>query len=162
MSAAIKNYASSNLENINSPDNDVVNSIIESEVDSPQESTQLINDMSADELRIFKEKVKNWIELDMVIKRLQMAIKERKKLKDSLNSDILRFMIKYSIEDLNTKTGTIKYKKTKTKVPLSQKKIKDKLFEVFQNNEKIIKKIDEIFNDREIKEKDSLKKTNFT
>ncbi len=162
MSAAIKSYASK-LENNNSTENnDIVNSIIESEVDSPQESTQLINDMSAEELQIFKEKVKTWIELDLVIKRLQMAIKERKKLKDTLNDDILRFMIKYNIEDLNTKTGTIKYKKTKTKVPLSQKKIKEKLYEVFQSNEKIIKKIDDVFNNREIKEKASLRKTKFS
>ncbi len=156
MASAIKNYASS-LEK-----NDVVDSIIESEVDTPKESTQLINDMNAEELRVFKDKVKAWVELDMVIKRLQVAIKERKKLKDTLNEDILRFMIKYNIEDLNTKTGTIKYKKTKTKIPLSQKKIKEKLYAIFQNNEKIIKKIDEVFENREIKEKESLRKVNFS
>jgi hypothetical protein len=143
-------------------DNDIVNSIIESEVDTPQESTQLINDVTSQELQEFKDKVKSWIELDMVLKRLQMAIKERKKLKDSLNSDIMVFMVKYNIEELNTKTGTIKYKKTKTKSPLSQKKIKEQLYETFQTNEKIIKKLDDIFNNRELKESSSLKKINFT
>jgi hypothetical protein len=140
----------------------MINDIIESEVDCPQTSTELVPGLSAESLQEFKDQVKTWIELDIIIKRLQLAIKERKKVKDGLNEKILKFMICNNIEDLNTKSGIIRYKKTKTKAPLSQKKLKEKFHNVFESNDKLIKKIDEIFDDRDVKEKTSLKKINFS
>lgn len=141
--------------------NELVNSIIESDVDAPSSSTELIQGITPEKLAEFKQQVKTWNEMDVIIKRLQCATKERKKIQQTLNDKILRFMISYGIEDLNTKDGTIRCKTSKIKVPMSQKNIKDKLLTTFQNNEKITKKINDIFDNRDSKEKVSLKKLKF-
>lgn len=141
--------------------NELVNSIIESDVDAPSTSTELVQGITPEKLAEFKQQVKTWNEMDTIIKRLQSATKERKKIQQALNDKILRFMISFGIEDLNTKDGTIRCKTSKIKVPMSQKNIKDKLITTFQHNEKITKKINEIFENRDTKEKVSLRKLKF-
>jgi hypothetical protein len=67
-------------------------------------------------------------------------------------------MSKFNIEDLNTKDGIIRYRKTFVKEPLSQKTIKNKLEELFKDDQENFEKIEKIFTDREKIEKMSLRR----
>jgi hypothetical protein len=110
-------------------------------------------------LEEFKEYVKKWIELDNTIKRAQEAIKERKQARDKLSMLISKFMCKYDIEDLNTKEGRIRCKVMQVKAPVSQKVVKQKIIDYFQNDdnkkEEIISKI---YDERETVQKVSLRR----
>jgi hypothetical protein len=75
-----------------------------------------------------------------------------------MNEKILDFMARYNIEDLNTKEGIIRYKKTYVKEPLTQKLIKEKLNELFKDSDTNLEKINEIFNNRGKVEKTSLRR----
>ena len=78
--------------------------------------------------------------------------------KKALNEKILDFMAKYNIEDLNTKQGVIRYKKVFVKEPLSQKIIKEKLSDLFRDDQTNYEKIEKIFTDRGKVEKQSLRR----
>ena len=106
----------------------------------------------------FKDNVKQWLDLDNQLKRLAAASKERRKKKNDINLRILEFMGKFNIEDLNTKDGIIRYRKTFVKEPLSQKTIKTKLEELFKDDVENFEKIAKIFTDREKIEKTSLRR----
>ena len=67
-------------------------------------------------------------------------------------------MVKFNIEDLNTKEGIIRYKKTFIKEPLTQKMIQSKLNELFSGNESDLVKINNIFTNRNKIEKTSLRR----
>jgi CO dehydrogenase/acetyl-CoA synthase beta subunit len=67
-------------------------------------------------------------------------------------------MGRFNIEDLNTKEGIIRYRKTYVKEPLSQKTIKTKLEELFKNDLDTFEKVQKIFTEREKIEKTSLRR----
>lgn len=99
-----------------------------------QEDTQEVP--TDEELEDFKNKVKIWIEYDNTITKLKQAIRERKKAQDVLTEKIGIFMSRYNIEDLNTKQGKIRCKVVEIKTPLTQKIIKERLFETLNSEEK--------------------------
>lgn len=114
-------------------------------------------------LEEFREYVKKWFELDNTIKRAQEAIRERKKLKDKLSVVISAFMCKYDIEDLNTKEGRIRCKVQTVKAPVSQKVVKQRITDYFNNDEKKKSEIlSKIYEEREEKEKISLRRLKIT
>ena len=86
--------------------------------------TPQIDDFLLDE---FKNNVKLWMQLDNDIKKLQNAVKDRKRLQKELTDKMEEFMRKYNIEDLNTSQGTIRFKTTYVKAPSNQKMMKEKL-----------------------------------
>lgn len=139
---------------------EVVDNIINSDVDSVR-STELSRTIDPNELQEFKQQVKTWLELDLVVKRLQAAIKERKKIQKELRENILKFMLLNNVEDLNTKHGTIRYRTSLVKAPLGQKEIKEKLYSEFEGEEQIINKIKRVFDDREKRERTTLTKLKF-
>ena len=155
----IKNYATSNnLDNNNNNNENVVSNIIDNEiaVDST-DMTESMNEVLLDE---FKQNVQDWMNIDNQMKRLEVALKERRKKKKDLNLKILEFMSKFNIEDLNTKEGIIRYKKTYVKEPLSQKIIKEKLLDIFKNDKENTQRVENIFTNREKIEKTSLRRIN--
>lgn len=58
---------------------------------------------SQDELTDFKSLVNEWIKTDDQIKKLTVALRERKILLKALSGSMQRFMDKYGYDDLNTK-----------------------------------------------------------
>ena len=155
----IKNYATSNnLDNNNNNNENVVSNIIDNEiaVDST-DMTESMNEVLLDE---FKQNVQDWMNIDNQMKRLEVALKERRKKKKDLNLKILEFLSKFNIEDLNTKEGIIRYKKTYVKEPLSQKIIKEKLLDIFKNDKENTERVENIFTNREKIEKTSLRRIN--
>ena len=124
------------------------------------------NKTNDDELFEFKEQVKSWIKLDNEVKAINAKIKildserkHRKKLIDVLSSRILNFMGSNEIDELNSKDGIIKYKKSYVKEPLTQKQIKIKLLEQFNSFEDAEERINNVFKNRDKVEKLRLKRS---
>jgi hypothetical protein len=81
-----------------------------------------------DSLEQFKNQVRAWVEIDNSVKALKNAIKDRNLAKKELTDKILRFMIKFNIEDLNTKDGSkLRYKVNQVKKSPTAKDIKTRL-----------------------------------
>jgi hypothetical protein len=151
----IRNYAENNQ--INSvPQHDIVDNIMNNDI--AVDETQMTESMNELMLEEFKKNVQTWMNYDNQMKRLAAASKLLKTKKKDINEKILDFMARYNIEDLNTKEGVIRYKKTFVKEPLTQKMIKDKLNELFKNNENDLNRVNEIFNNRQKVEKTSLRR----
>jgi len=151
----IRNYAeANNLDN--NPHTNFAQTILENDVAIDQNQlTESMNEMMLEE---FKENVKAWTLADNQVKRLNAASKQLKTKKKELNEKILDFMARFNIEDLNTKEGIIRYKKTFVKEPLTQKMIKEKLNELFKDSDTHLEKINEIFTNRNKVEKTSLRR----
>lgn len=156
----LKSYAEAhNLTTDNSLEHhNMINNIMNNDIAIDNTSREMTESMNEALLEEFKDNVKQWLELDNQLKRLAAASKERRKKKNDINLKILEFMGKFNIEDLNTKDGIIRYKKTFVKEPLSQKTIKTKLEELFKDDQENFEKIVKIFTDREKVEKTSLRR----
>jgi len=118
------------------------------------------------ELNEFKEQVKTWIKLDNEVKAINAKIKildnerkHRKKIIDVLSTKILSFMGSNEIDELNSKDGIIKYKKSYVKAHLTQKQIKEKLLEQFNSLDDAEERINNVFKNREKVEKLRLKRS---
>lgn len=83
----------------------------------------------SEELDNFKNIVSEWFKYDDQIRKLVIAIKERKNHQKFLNSKIQEFMFKYEYNDLNTQHGRIKSKSREVKVPIKITDIKDKIIQ---------------------------------
>ena len=151
----IRNYAEANNLGNNSQSN-FAETILEEDIAIDQ--NQLTESMNELMLEEFKENVKAWTLADNQVKRLNAASKQLKTKKKELNEKILDFMARFNIEDLNTKEGIIRYKKTFVKEPLTQKMIKEKLNEMFKDSNSHLEKINEIFTNRNKVEKTSLRR----
>jgi hypothetical protein len=101
----------------------------------------------------FKRDVKLWIELDNSIKQLKKMAKEKVKLQKGLTENIMTFMGKYRIEDLNTKEGKLRYKMIKVKPPAPrQPVIKERLQSVLKDDPELCKSVmDQVFPENETK-----------
>jgi hypothetical protein len=113
----------------------------------------------------FKAIVKYYIKTDNEIKDIKSKVKllnseskKRQKILESISPTIMDFMSKNDIDELNSKDGIIKYKKSLVKSPLTQKILKEQLYEKFGNAEDLKKALDKIFKEREKVEKQSLKR----
>jgi hypothetical protein len=92
------------------------------------ETTEEVPVPDEDELRDFKGQVRTWMELDESIKQAKAALKARNETKKALTTDILEFMQKFKIDDLNTRDGKLTMKTMMVAAqPLSQKRIKSEL-----------------------------------
>lgn len=109
-------------------------------------------------LEQFKSNVKQWMELDKEIKRLQGAIKVRKGRQHTLNEKILDFMNVHNIEDLNTKEGVLRYKCKTVVRSLPQKEVRTKLFEKFSNDPNTLESIKQVFEEKKQKEVSNLRR----
>lgn len=99
---------------------DIEEDLITNIVAEKQEPTE-------EELDSFKNLVKDWFKFDDQIRKLEIAIKERKNYKKALNSKIQQFMIQYNYNDLNTQHGRIKSNVKEVKVPIKIGDIKDRI-----------------------------------
>lgn len=105
------------LDTDNKIDDTYINNIIE----KPEPSDE--------ELDTFKNLVADWFKYDDQIRKLVIAIKERKNYQKVLNNKIQEFMFTYKYNDLNTKDGRIKANIKETKIPIKVTEIKDKILE---------------------------------
>ena len=82
---------------------------------------------NSEELDSFKNLVSEWFKYDDQIRKLNIAIKERKKYQKALNTQIQEFMFEYQYNDLNTQYGRIKSNVREVKVPIKITDVKDKI-----------------------------------
>lgn len=107
----------------------------------------------------FKRDVREWMDLDTMIKSLQSMLKERRTHKKTLVERIVRFMNEHDIEDLDTREGSIRSRVSYVKQPLSQRLIRESLNSYFSHNEAVAAQVmNTVFNqNRDRIEKMSLK-----
>ena len=106
----------------------------------------------------FKNNVKDWVTLDDDISTLQKAIKERKKKKDELTPQIMDFMNRFKINDLNTVNGKLKFTKTLYTKPLNKQYLISKLGDFFKDFNKGEKAASFILENRDKEEKFKLRR----
>jgi hypothetical protein len=112
--------------------------------------TDIINDIinnyrvepTDEELDTFKNLVNDWFKYDDQIRKLLIAIKERKNYQRVLNNKIQEFMFKYKYNDLNTQHGRIKTNVREVKAPIKIGDIKNKIVKYKDlSGEELLKKI---------------------
>ena len=116
------------------------------------------NEPTSDELDNFKNLVSDWFKYDDTIRKLQIAIKERKNYQRVLNTKIQDFMFTYKYNDLNTQNGRIKANIKTVPKPLNIKDIKTKIIEYKELSGSEL--LEKIFNmdDRPIIERKTIKR----
>ena len=87
------------------------------------------NTPDAEELSTFKNNVQEWFNIDNTIRKLMIALKERKVYQKKLNENIQEFMFKYKYNDLNTQNGRLKANIKTVQKPVNMKEIKDKIIQ---------------------------------
>jgi hypothetical protein len=117
---------------------DLINDIINNDRPEPTE----------EELESFKNLVNDWFKYDDQIRKLIIAIKERKSYQRVLNNKIQDFMFKFKYNDLNTQHGRIKTNVKEVKTPIKINDIKTKIIQYKDlSGEELLKRIFE--DDRE-------------
>jgi len=106
----------------------------------------IINDRKIEptdeELDNFKNLVNDWFKYDDQIRKLIIAMKERKNYQRVLNTKIQDFMVKYDYNDLNTQHGCIKSNVKEVKAPIKITEIKDKILKYKElSGEDLLKQI---------------------
>lgn len=95
--------------------------LLEEETPSLQPTTE--------ELEDFKMRVSEWTKLDDQVRKLNIAIRERRTHQRALAEGIQSFMSKYGYDNLNTNQGRIVHSIRKTKEPIKVHEIRDLLLE---------------------------------
>jgi len=112
---------------------------------------------SVEELETFKNLVNDWFKYDDQIRKLKIAMKERKNYQRVLNNKIEDFMFSYKYNDLNTQHGRIKTNIKECKVPIKMNDIKTKIIQYNNlSGEELLKRIFE--EDRETIVKKNIKR----
>jgi hypothetical protein len=113
-------------------DDNIVDNIINQEKVEP----------TADELETFKNLVNDWFKYDDQIRKLKIAMKERKKYQRALNNKIEEFMFNFKYNDLNTQHGRIKTNVKECIVPIKMNDIKTKIIQFKElSGEELLKRI---------------------
>jgi len=123
--------------------------------DNNSSTTEFVNNIldnnpepSSEELDTLKALVNEWFKFDDQIRKLHIAIKERKVHQKALNNKIEKFMFDYKYKDLNTQHGRIKANERKVKVPVKMSEIKEKILHFKDLSGEDL--LNEIFSDRPV------------
>lgn len=102
--------------------------------------------------------VRQWIQLDNEIRKLQSLARERREHKKQITQDLVDVMKENDI-DFNLSDGKLVYKESKRKTPLNEKHINTCLMEMFGNNPQKVQEImDFIISKRETKMVDTVQR----
>jgi seryl-tRNA synthetase len=85
---------------------------------------------TSEELDMFKQQVQQWAKLDDQMRKLSVALRERRVQQKALGSKIQEFMIKYKYDSLNTSTGRINSSVRQVKQPYKVQEIKEKVVQM--------------------------------
>ena len=112
---------------------------------------------TAEELAEFKTQVSEWTKIDDQIKKLNIAIRERKIHQRALSEGIKTFMTKFGYGNLNTNQGRILHTVKTVKQPLKLNEVKQIILEnIHLTPEELFKKIFE--SERPVVTKESIKR----
>lgn len=113
-----------------------------------------------EEFEMFKQQVSEWVKLDESIKKLSVAVRERRVHQRAISSKISEFMKKYKYDDLNTQQGVIRASVRQVKQPLRVNDIRQQLLDIGEDTRITPAEIiDRIFNaERPVCTKESLRR----
>lgn len=115
--------------------------------------------MSQETQNALLQNVKSWLTIDNEIRALQKEIKERRKMKKQLTTELMTTMKSNDIDALNVPDGELIYNKTKTKAPLSKKHLLSSLSQYFKGDKRMIDELSKfIMETRAEKEKESIRR----
>jgi len=83
------------------------------------------NEPTTEEMDTFKNLVADWFKYDDQVRKLKIAIRERKTMQQVLNNKIEEFMFKYNYNDLNTQNGRLKTNVRNVYKPINIKDVRD-------------------------------------
>lgn len=86
------------------------------------------------QLEEFKKCLDAWIELDNVIRRLQDMVREKKTLKNEMQTRITAFMSKHNVEDVDRKEASLRYRVIKSKKAPTKTDIKQRLLAHYEGD----------------------------
>jgi len=112
------------------------------------------------ELAEFKAQVRMYLEIDNVIKKLEVMCKDRRAYRDQISQRMVQFMTRFNIEDLDTPDGSIRSRVTYVRQPLTQRQIRQNIASYFAevNPETGTHLTNAIFNGRDRVERVSLRR----
>ncbi len=100
-----------------------------------------------DEIQDFRNKMDEWLKMDDQIKKLSIAIRERKRLQSALGGYIKDFMFKFNYHDVSINNSKVKARQKESLVPLKVNDIKNKMLEYKDlSGEDLVNKIFDIEN----------------
>lgn len=112
---------------------------------------------SPEELADFKTRVSEWTKIDDQIKKLNIAVRERRLHQKVLSDGIKTFMTKYGYGNLNTNQGRILHTVKTIKQPLKINEIRQIILDnIHSTPEELFKKIFE--SERPVVKKESIKR----
>lgn len=85
---------------------------------------------SDEEMEMFKQQVAEWLRIDETIRKLTVALKERKVHQRALTQKVQDFMTKYGYDNLNTQAGRIRASTRNVKQPLRLSDVRAKILEM--------------------------------
>ena len=96
-----------------------------------------------EEMDDFKQKVADWARMDDQIKKLSVAVRERRVHQKALGAQIQEFMMQFRYDDLNTRSGIIRSNVRVVPVPLKMKDVRARILEVIgeEHGEEIADKV---------------------
>ena len=94
---------------------------------------------SDEDMEMFKQQVSEWVKLDEQIKKLHVALRERKVHQRALGQKVQEFMVKYGYDNLNTQQGRIRSKVREVAQPIKLGEVKSKLKEL--GHEELVEKL---------------------
>ena len=105
------------------------------------------------------ENVKTWLTIDNDIKKLQKAVKNKRKEKKELTENLVNIMNQRDIDCMNTAQGQLIKTTKKTKAPLSKKHLVNSIQSYFKDDgEKVQELCNYILNSRNIKVTENIRR----
>ena len=103
--------------------------------------------------------IKEWVQIDIEMKKYQKLIREMRRRKNDLTNDLLDTMKQNDIDVVDIKDGKLIYSQYKVKAPLTKKHLVSSLSQLFQNEpEKIELVTNHILDTREVKIKENIRR----
>tara|TARA_Y100001978_G_scaffold48963_1_gene44028 strand:+ start:64 stop:408 length:345 start_codon:yes stop_codon:yes gene_type:complete len=103
------------------------------------------------------QSVKHWLAIDNEIAELQKQMREKRKLKKELSTNLITVMKTHNIDCLDIKNAKLVHTKRKQKQSISKKFLLETLQKYYEDGENAKTITDFILNSREEKEIDNIK-----
>ena len=144
---------------INNPLGDLLDKI-NSMNDGFNEPEEISDELDEQDLALFKDSVKHWIETDNLIMELDKKRRDLMKVRNSYNTDIINFMKRYKAGDVNIDNGEkLKFEVRHSRASFSRKNLQEQINNFFiQNHEVASKLLEHLETNRKVNETEKLKR----
>jgi len=103
------------------------------------------------------QNIKEWVKLDTEIKKLKAEVKQREKKKKTLTTSLVSVMKKSNVDCFDITGGSIEYKQTKQKKPLTSKTLLNALENYYKEDTDLAKEVTKyILDSRQVEIKETI------